>query len=226
MLPQTLVRAVIDATLDAWAVLMPVDCAGCGEPDRGLCSRCRARLTPEPAWHRLPDGTPAVSSLDYADIPRQVILAFKEQGRTDAGRTLAAPLKVAIETAVLATASTAPELVPVPTSRAAYRRRGYDPVALLLRRAGFTRASVLRRSRGTLQQKALDVESRSRNLAGSMRATRDLTGRHFIIVDDVMTTGATLTEAARALQDAGGEVIAAATVAHTARLFPAHSSSS
>lgn len=164
----TVRRAVIDATLDAWAVLMPVDCAGCGTPDRALCAGCRDRLAPTLTWHRLPDGTPTISALDYADVARQVILTFKEQGRTDVASALAAPLRAAIETAAHADAITAPELVPVPTSRAAYRRRGYDPVALLVRRAGFARASVLRRSRGTLQQKALDVESRSRNLAGSI----------------------------------------------------------
>jgi ComF family protein len=217
---------VCDALLDAWAVLMPVDCAGCGEPDRGLCARCRRRLAPEPAWHQLPDGTPVVSSLAYADVPRQVILAYKEHGRTDVAGALAMPLLAAIETVAQAAAGAAPELVAVPTSRAAYRRRGYDPVALLLRRARLGRASVLHRTRSTLQQKALDVESRGLNLAGSMRATDTLVGRQFLLIDDVMTTGSTLTEAARAIREVGGDVIAAATVAHTARLHPALSSSS
>ncbi|MEX1078707.1 MAG: phosphoribosyltransferase family protein [Homoserinimonas sp.] len=222
----TIRRTVVDAALDAWAVLMPVDCAGCGTPDRALCLACRSRLTPAPAWHRLPDGTPTASALDYADVTRQVILAFKEQGRTDVAGPLAAALRLAIDTAASGAAVDRPELALVPTTRQSYRRRGYDPVALLVRRAGFARATVLRRSRGTLQQKALDVESRSRNLVGSLRAVRPLHGRSFILIDDVMTTGATLTEAARALREAGGVVLAAATAAHTARLFPTPTSSS
>lgn len=216
---------VRDALLDAWAVLMPVDCAGCGSPDRALCTACRVLLAAEPAWHRLPDGTPTVGALDYSGTVRQVILSYKEQGRTDVAGALAAPLRAAIVTAASASAVTAPELALVPTSRASYRRRGYDPVALLVRRAGFARSSVLRHRRSTLSQKALDAEGRHRNLAGSLQATRPLTGRAFILVDDVMTTGATLTEAARAIRAGGGEVIAAATVAHTERLFPSHSSS-
>lgn len=219
-----------DALLDAWAVLMPVDCAGCASPDRALCAGCRIRLAPDPAWHRLPDGTRVVSALDYSGTVRQVILAFKGQGRTDVASALAAPLGSALQAAAVLAAVLAdrpsPELALVPTSRSSYRRRGYDPVALLVRRAGFAGRAVLRHSRSTLQQKTLDVESRSRNLAGSLHAPRALTGRSFILVDDVMTTGATLVEAARAIREAGGQVVCAATVAHTERLFPSHSSSS
>ena len=203
---------------------MPVDCAGCGAPDRALCPACRGELAPAPERHRLPDGTPAVSALDYSGAARQVILAFKERGRTDVARALAAPLAAALEHAAAGLGSL--ELAPIPTSRASYRRRGYDPVALLVRRSGFRGSSILQHSRTTLAQKALGVESRSRNLAWSLRARQPLQGRRFILVDDVMTTGATLAEAARAIREAGGEVVAAATVAHTARLHPAHSSSS
>lgn len=215
------------ALLDAWAVLMPVECAGCGTPDRALCSHCRVQLNAEPTWHRLPDGTPVMSALDYAQVPRQVILAFKEQGRTDAAGALAAALRVALHWAIgaewavgaeaVSPASVPVELVPVPTSRASYRRRGYDPVALLLRRAGYRRSTVLRHVRSTAPQKTLDLQARRINLAGSLRAVRPLHGRTFVVVDDVSTTGATLCEAARAIRQAGGEVISAATLAHTER---------
>jgi ComF family protein len=210
-----------EALLDAWAVLMPVECAGCTAPDRALCTGCRARLSAEPVWHSLPDGTRLVSALDYADEARQVILAFKENGRTDAATALA----VALRCALLAAASAAtdgavePELALVPTSRRSYRRRGYDPVAVLVKRAGFRHSRVLCHNRTTLQQKTLDVESRHRNLVGSLRAVAALDGRRFIVVDDVGTTGATLIEASRAIREAGGEVISAVTLAHTERHF-------
>ena len=218
--------ALLTGVLDAWAVLMPVACAGCGRPDRGLCADCAGRLAPEVSWHRLADGTPVASALDYSGVARQMILAFKEQGRTDAARALAAPLTFALAAAESVAGPVALELATVPTARASYRRRGYDPVALLLRRARFAPSPVLRHSRWTLEQKALDADGRSRNLVGSLCAADSLAGRQFIIVDDVMTTGATLTEAARAIRQGGGEVIAAATLAHTERLFPVSVTSS
>lgn len=221
-----LASVVREALLDAWAVVMPVECAGCASPDRALCADCRIRLTPDPTWHRLPDGTAVVSALDYSGTVRQAILALKEQGRTDVAGALAAPLGAAIGAATELAGRPPPELALVPTSRSSFRRRGYDPVAMLVRKAGFSHNAVLRHARSTAQQKTLDVASRSINQAGSLRAPRPLGGRRFILVDDVMTTGATLGEAARAIREAGGEVVGGVALAHTARLFPAHPSSS
>ncbi len=212
-------RAIIrDAILDALAVLMPVDCAGCGAPDRSICTGCAEQLRPSIREHQLADGTPVVSALDYSGVVRAAILALKEKGRTDATRALAAPLRHALSVALSVTDPTT-ELVGIPTSRSSYRRRGYDPVRLLVRGAGLASARLLRHTRKTAHQKALDREGRSANLVGSLAAVRPLYGRRFIVIDDVMTTGATLTEAIRAIREAGGEVVIAVTLAHTARHF-------
>ena len=69
-------------------------------------------------------------------------------------------------------------------------------------------------------QKALGVADRAENRAGAFTATRRLDGRTFLIVDDVLTTGATIADAARAIEAAGGVVAGAATLAFTPRLFP------
>ena len=205
-----------DALLDAWALVLPVDCAGCGARDRSLCVPCTAALAPDPSHRRLADGTPVVSALDYGGAVRQTVLAFKEQGRTDVARRLAVPLAAAIAAASSARAAGAgAEILPVPTSRAAYRRRGYDPVALLVRRAGLRAAHDLETTRRATQQKKLAAEERAGNREGYLRAVRALDGRSFLLVDDVLTTGATLAEACRAVRSAGGEVVAAATVAYT-----------
>ena len=206
-----------DALLDAWALLMPVECAGCGEPDRALCTVCAGSLAPLPTLRSTPGGLPVVTALRYEGVVRRVILSLKEQERTDAAAPLSAALTAALRRAVERTPGV--ELVPVPTSPAAYRRRGYDPVAMLLRAAGRTPARVLRVVRRTATQKTLGIADRAANLNGAFAARRGLGGREFVIVDDILTTGATIDEAARAIREAGGTVVGAATLAFTPRLF-------
>ena len=206
-----------NAILDALAILLPVDCAGCSAPDRGLCAECLAALAPEPSV-RAVGAVRVWTGLRYELVGRRVILALKEEGRTDVARTLARPLGAALDRA-LDNAPRASELVPVPTSRAAYRRRGYDPVRLLLRRAGYDGARVLAPARTSRDQKSLGVADRAENRAGAFTATRRLDGRTFVIVDDVLTTGATIADAARAIEAAGGVVAGAATLAFTPKLF-------
>lgn len=206
-----------DAFRDAWAVLFPVECAGCGADDRSLCAECRRALIPDVTPRVGPDGLRVFTALRYETAVRRVILAYKEQGRTDVAAALAAPLAAA----VAATCGSAPAtLVPVPTSRGAFRRRGYDPVRLLLRKAGLRHEPLLAAARGTGIQKRLSVEERAENLCGAYVARRHLHGLRVVLIDDVLTSGATLGEAARAIRAAGGEVVGAATLAFTPRLLP------
>ncbi|MBN9151056.1 MAG: ComF family protein [Salinibacterium sp.] len=213
-------RAVaVRAVLDAVAVIFPVDCAGCGAPDRALCELCRARLSAGIHRQLIADGTVAVSALRYEGRVREMILAFKERGRTDVVRPLSRALRRALEAA--AGGCSAPvELCTIPATRPALRRRGYRPVELLLRSAGFRAARVLTVAAGTAQQKSLGRTEREGNLQGSFRAARAARGRTFIIVDDILTTGATALEAARAITAAGGAVAAVATLAFTPRRVP------
>lgn len=209
--------ALPDLLRDAAALLFPIDCAGCGRPDRSLCSPCRAQLVATPAARQV-GGLSVVSALRYESVVRRVILAYKTQ-RTDVARALAVPLAAAIALAVDREPVRMPgaELVAVPTSARAFRRRGYDPVRLLLRRAGFGPERTLQHLGATGEQKGLGLEQRELNVRGSLAARRPLTGRSFLLVDDVVTTGATLAEAARAIIAAGGTVVGAATLAFTPR---------
>ncbi|MBX3092750.1 MAG: ComF family protein [Cryobacterium sp.] len=212
-----LVRA---AALDALAVLFPVECAGCGAPDRAVCSGCRLALVPNARRIGVVDcGAPIVSALRYDGVPRAVLLAFKESGRTDAAKPLALALRCAIEVAAVDAAG-AVELCVIPSSRAAARRRGYRPVDELVRRAGLRAARVLQVSRATAQQKSLGRDAREGNVRESFRSRHPLHGRRFVLVDDIVTTGATLNAAAAAIASAGGVVAAAATVAFTPRIRP------
>jgi predicted amidophosphoribosyltransferase len=206
----------VNLLLDALAVLFPVECAGCGSPDRSVCDECRAALGP-PLQTLLP-GLAITSAARYEGVVRELVLAMKEGGRTDA----AAPLASAIAPLLgAASSSTALDLALVPSSRAARARRGYDPVGMLVRRAGYRVSPVLRVARATAAQKTLDVAGRAQNSAGSLTALHDLSGRRLTLVDDVLTTGATLLDAARAVREAGGEVVGAVTLAATPRLYPA-----
>jgi len=203
----------VDLLLDALAVLLPVDCAGCGAADRSVCASCRAALGP--AVLSRVGRLEVHSAARYDGAVRELVLSLKEGGRTDAARAMGA----AIAPLLGAASNGGSQLALVPSSRAAYRRRGYDPVRLLVRRAGFRPRAVLRPTRATAAQKSLDVDGRARNSADSLTAVDDLTGRRFTLVDDVVTTGATLIEAARAVEQGGGEVIGAVTLAATPRYF-------
>jgi predicted amidophosphoribosyltransferase len=124
-------------------------------------------------------------------------------------------------------------LVPVPSRRSVVRARGHDPLLRMTKvaaRAGVPRGAragrlpvvrALAQTRRVSDQAGLSARQRQDNLAGALtvrRGRRDaLAGRGVILVDDVVTTGATLAEAARAIRNAGGVVVAAAVVAATAR---------
>jgi predicted amidophosphoribosyltransferase len=185
---------------------------------------------------RLDGGLSVVSALPYDGVARRSILALKEHGRTDLARPLGRVLAVAVAAAIDAFAlaadfgavanvdpagldAAAPvtiEVAVVPSSGRSYRRRGYDPVRLLARRAGAPVARAgLRAGRGIATQKTLDREGRRANLVGSMRVVHRLSGRRFLLLDDVVTTGSTLVEAARALRSAGADVVGSVTLAYT-----------
>ena len=126
-------------------------------------------------------------------------------------------------------------LVPAPSSRVAMRARGDDVMALLA-----ARTARLLRSRGLacrvvtalIQQRAvadssgLSAVRRADNLRGALalRAGRDrlIAGSAVVIVDDLVTTGATISEAARVLRAGGAGVLGAATVAATTKRIPVH----
>ncbi|MDQ1038257.1 putative amidophosphoribosyltransferase [Streptomyces sp. V3I8] len=195
-------------------------CPGCRA---ALTGDGPARVRPDPA----PPGLPVVhAAAPYEDQVRATLLAHKERGAL----MLAGPLGAALAGAVragLGTGGRAGEhpcgadlrgapvlLVPVPSARRAVRARGHDParrIALAaaagLRRGGTPARvlAVLRQRRGVADQSGLTARQRLDNLAGALEvapAGRELLagGGRIVLVDDLMTTGASLAEAARALR--------------------------
>lgn len=211
-------RAVAwQAVLDALAVLLPVECAGCGADDRALCDSCREAIVPEVSSRLVADDLRVWSALEYHGVARSVMLALKRDGRADAARFLAPALAAAVVAAAPSPAGIV--VVAVPGTRAGFRRRGYDPVRLLLARAGLGSLRVFAPARPHRAQKLLDVEERATNLRGAFRLRRAVAGRRILIVDDVVTSGATLREVAGVLRSAGAEVVGAAVVASTPKLY-------
>jgi predicted amidophosphoribosyltransferase len=204
------------ALADALALVVPVVCAGCDEPDIALCEACGIRLRPRVTRSAL--GTTVWSGLAFEGVPARVVRALKEDGRTGLARDLGPALRAAVDAALAAAGSSRGPvvLVPIPTSRAAYRRRGYRVIDLVARRASLPVARLLVAFRATADQRGLDRAGRRSNVAGSLRA-RGAEGRTVVVIDDVVTTGATLEEAVRALRAGGAEVLGAATIAATPR---------
>jgi predicted amidophosphoribosyltransferase len=180
------------------------------------------------------------AALEYAGVVSALLSAAKEHGRTDVLSVLAVPLGEVLRELLgelLIESPPAVEerdragrvlLVTMPSAARARRVRGYRPVDVLVRRAGFrvSRRPGLLLAREVADQAGLSASGRRHNLQGSMRASPAVGGRRVLLVDDVVTTGSTLLEAARAVRSMGGSVTGAACLAHTARRIGAHDEAS
>lgn len=168
---------------------------------------------------------------DFVGPTRALLLAYKERGVTEVKPLLA----WALARALIAAAGNHVRgiaVVPIPSRPLARRHRGFDPVAELARtalgdRAGW-RLDALVHVRRVGDSAGLSATARAANLAGAFgvtkRAREHVRGRPVVLVDDLVTTGTTLAEAARALRQVGADVVGAATVAATVRQLPARRS--
>jgi ComF family protein len=212
--------ALASLTLEAMlALLAPPRCAACDERVRMLavfCPSCARSATSAPR-----EPGPAHAALVYGGAVARAIARMKYESRPDLARPLGDLLWRALE-------SNAPLLrraviVPVPLHPTRLAERGFNQSALLARRVAMYLGApleprVLARTRETQQQAALDRTARRMNVAHAFeargaRAAEVVRRRVVLLVDDVVTTGATLDACERALLSAGAACIHRAVVA-------------
>jgi ComF family protein len=196
--------------LETFADLPPLRCRRCCEPEvEGLCAHCRQD---PPAFER------AQVPFLYGGALAEALHRFKYEDCPQYAPELArTALPAAEEELAWCTL-----IAPIPLHRARLRQRGYDQALLLARwlaRAAGRRleARAVKRVRETTPQVGQDRVARARNVAGAFEAVAALArGQRVLLVDDVLTTGATAHEAAKALRAAGAEAVRVLALARAA----------
>jgi predicted amidophosphoribosyltransferase len=220
-------RDAVRALLD---LVLPLDCGGCGAPGVPWCPDCAALLG-KPVRVRPPccAERPVYALGSYGGALRTALLAYKERDRRDLAAPLGAALAAALPRLGLDAGRGGWCLVPAPSRWAAVTRRGGNHVALLADRAAeeLARAGVqaavapaLRMARGVRDSVGLDRAARQANLADRILlrpAGLPAPGAPVLLVDDVVTTGATAAACTSALLQVGVEVPAIVVLAHSGR---------
>ena len=199
-------------------LIFPSRCLGCRQLGLGICSTCRA------SWHPHIYRTlitsddfsfPVYSAVAYSLVAQKVLLGAKESALQDADRLILQALSHSLS--YFYSEIGIADLVPIPSRKVNTRKRGRDFILeqtkALSQSPRVQVRAILSHSRKVKDQTTLNSRSRELNLSQSMSCANqeDSSNIPVLIIDDLVTSGATLREAGRALNQAGYTVIGAVT---------------
>ncbi len=204
-------------------LIFPSRCIGCSQLGISICSICRKNWHPH-IYHRtlnvLGGSYPVISAIEYSPIASRVLLRAKEANQGAADQLLINAIAHSLRYFVKKYG--AGNLVAIPSRRSATRKRGRDFMQEITKSVAtiepLNTLEILQHQRAVKDQSQLNSQQRTSNIAGAFSTSINLsksaapgnTGP-LIIVDDLVTTGATLAEAIRALRTTGFTVIGAVT---------------
>jgi predicted amidophosphoribosyltransferase len=204
-------------------LIFPSRCIACSQLGISICSSCRKNWHPH-IYHRelkvLGNRYPVISAIEYSPIASRVLLRSKEANQGAADQLLISAIAHSLRyfTKKYGTG----DLVAIPSRRSATRKRGRDFMQEITKSVAtlekLNTLEILQHQRAVQDQSRLNSHQRTSNIAGALSTSIDFPSSvgqgnigPLIIVDDLVTTGATLVEAIRALRTAGFMVIGAVT---------------
>jgi len=198
-------------------VVFPTACIVCGTKPKPLCVAC----IPKPSLTYVPGfDFPVLAAMPYEDAIEKIIVGYKDQQLV----SLAAPLAELVTALIreIDVANFSAVITPARNARN-FRKRGFDPANRLIRQAirklpTSIEIHSLKSTRKAEDQRRLGKADREANVANSMRLTAKLEGP-VLLFDDVLTTGSTIREMARACSSSGVEVAACCVLAQRIRTF-------
>jgi len=197
-------------------LLFPTRCFGCRELGYSICSQCRKLWNPHLYRTKVLNLT-VYSAIPYSPVAKNILLAAKEHSIKSADQLVLDALRASLHELFQNNSSCA--LVPIPSGRSSNRRRGRDFInelaTTVAKDFGVAVLPLLEHHRNIRDQSKLNISGRRENLAMALSIRPEFGGNYLgesvVILDDLVTTGATINEANRALTRGGFKVQAAAT---------------
>jgi ComF family protein len=199
-------------------LILPTHCALCDKSGASICAQCKTKFVPR-RFDIQRNFMPGYAATEYSEATAKLIHEFKERGQTELAKFFVSLMAPRLSELGKSDAI----LVAAPSGKVASAKRGFQPAQVLAkqlgRQIGLPNLAALKPKVEVADQAALSREQRLENMHQSLIASKVLRGKRVILVDDIVTTGATLTEAKRAVEQVGGLPVFFATFAETILKF-------